>query len=74
MLYLINRYKQRVTDIITVHKEATEKSQREEEWQLERLRSAIQQLKKDHSEQNASTENVSVSGPQAIQHVATTQS
>ena len=51
MLYLINRYKQRVTDIITVHKEATEKSQREEEWQLERLRSAIQQLKKDHSEQ-----------------------
>ena len=51
MLLKFNRTKQRVSEIISAHNEATEKSKREEEWQLERLRSAILQMKKDHSEQ-----------------------
>ena len=40
-----------MSEIISTHKEATEKSKREEEWQLERLRSAIHQMKEEHSEQ-----------------------
>ena len=51
LLLKFNRTKQRVSEIISAHSEATEKSKREEEWQLERLRSAILQMKKDHSEQ-----------------------
>ena len=51
ILCTINKTKQRVTEIISAHNEATEKSKREEEWQLERLRSTIHQMKKDHSEQ-----------------------
>ena len=45
------RSKQNVTEIIAAHKEATEKSQREEEWQLEQLKSAILQTRKERSEQ-----------------------
>ena len=45
-----NRTKQRVNEIIAAHKEATEKLKKEEEWQLERLRTAILQMKKEHSE------------------------
>ena len=45
------RTKQKIAEIIAAHQEVTEKSKREEQWQMEKLRSAILQMKREHSEE-----------------------